>query len=121
MGFLPNRSTMNNIYIIHEIYERYYVYNIELHNLFINYMQDFDSLNRATIPGGLKQFSVPNKLTNLVKITLQDTKLEVEINNDYTEQFEVRSGVKEGDPLTPILFRILIDVVTNKLEIRGNI
>jgi hypothetical protein len=70
MGFRPNRSTTNNIYIIHEIYERYYVYNIELHNLFTDYMQAFDSINISTIPGGLKQFGVPNKLTDLVKLTL---------------------------------------------------
>jgi retron-type reverse transcriptase len=84
-------------------------------------MQAFDSVNRSTIPDCLKQFSVSNKLINLVKLTLQGTKLKVKINNDYTEQFEVRTGVKQGDPLSPILFSIVLDVIIRKLEIRGNI
>jgi hypothetical protein len=85
-------------------------------------MQAFDSINRSVIPDCLKQFSVPNKLINLVrqvKLTLQDTKLKGKINN--TEQFEVRTGVKQGDPLSPFLFSIVMDVIIKKLEIRGNI
>jgi hypothetical protein len=39
------------------------------------------------IPDCLKQFSVPNKLINLVKLTLQDTEVKVKINNDYAEQW----------------------------------
>jgi porphobilinogen deaminase len=38
-----------------------------------------------------------------------------------TEQFEVRTGVKQGDPLSPVLFSIVMDVIIRKLEIRGNI
>jgi hypothetical protein len=84
-------------------------------------MQAFDSVNRSMIPDCLKQFNVPNKLINLAKLTLQDTKVKVKINNDYTEQFEVRTGVKQGDPLSPVLFSTVMDVIIRKLEIRGNI
>jgi retron-type reverse transcriptase len=73
------------------------------------------------IPDCLKQFSVPNKLINLVKLTLQDTKVKVKINNNYTEQSEVRTGVTQGDPLSPVLFSTVMDVIIRKLEIRGNI
>jgi hypothetical protein len=70
MGFRPNRSTIDNIYVIRQNYEKCHEYNIELHKLFIDYMQSFDSVNRAMIPDCLKQFSVPNKLINLVKLIL---------------------------------------------------
>jgi hypothetical protein len=121
MGFRPNRSTIDNIYVIRQIYEKCLEYNIELHNLFIDYMQAFDSVNRSVIPDCLKQFSVLDKLINRVKLSLQDTKVKVKINNDYSEQFEVRTGVKQGDPLSPVLFSIVLDVIIRKLEIRGNI
>jgi hypothetical protein len=38
-----------------------------------------------------------------------------------TEQFEVTSGVKQGDPLSALLFSIVMDVILSKVEARGNI
>jgi hypothetical protein len=46
MGFQPNRSIIDNIFMVRQIFEKYYEYNIEIHNIFVDYSQAFDSLNR---------------------------------------------------------------------------
>jgi hypothetical protein len=112
-GFKPNRSTIDNIFIIRQNYEKCHEYNIELHNIFV------DSVNRSLISECLKQYEVPRKLTNLFQITLQQTKSKVKIHNDMTEQFEITSVVKQGDPLSALLFSIVMDVIITKLEVRG--
>jgi hypothetical protein len=71
MGFRPNRSMIDNIFIIRQIYEKRHEYNIELHNAFVDFMQAFDSVNRSMIPGHLKQYKVSRKPINLVQNTLQ--------------------------------------------------
>ena len=38
-----------------------------------------------------------------------------------TEQFEITSGVKQGDPLSALLFSIVMDVIISKVEASGNI
>jgi hypothetical protein len=38
-----------------------------------------------------------------------------------TEQFEITSGVKQGDPLSALLFSIVMDVIISNLEARGNL
>jgi len=101
--------------------EKCHEYNIELHNVFVDSMQAFDSVNRSTIHERLKQYMVPRKLIQLVQATLQRTKVKVKINNDMTEQFEITSGVKQGDPLSALLFSIVMDVIISKVEARGNI
>jgi len=60
-------------------------------------------------------------LIKLVQATLQRTRVKVKINNDMTEQFEITSGVKQGDPLSALLFSIVMDVIISKVEARGNI
>ena len=37
MGFRPDRSTIDNIFILRQIYEKCHKYNIELHNVFIEF------------------------------------------------------------------------------------
>ena len=85
----------------------------------MDFMQAFDSVNKSIISECLKQYKVLRKLTNLVQVTLQQTKVKVKINNDMTEQFEITSGVKQGDPPSALLFSIVMDVMS-KLEARGN-
>jgi hypothetical protein len=38
-----------------------------------------------------------------------------------TQQSEITSGVKQGGPLSALLFSTVVDVVISKLEARGNV
>jgi len=49
---------------------------------------------------------------------MQRTKMKVKVNISYSEWFETKTGVRQGDPLS-ILLVVLDSVITN-LEIRGN-
>ena len=95
MVFRLNRSMIDNIFMIRQICEKCHEYTRELHNVFVDFMQAFDSVNRSMISDCLKQYKVLRKLINLVQVTLQQTKVKVKISNDMTEQFEITSGVKK--------------------------
>jgi hypothetical protein len=84
-GLRPNRSTIDNIHIVRQIYENSLEYNIELHNLFIDYTQAFDTVHRTAVIKSLKQFRIPKKLQNFITLTLQNTTAQVRVNNDLTE------------------------------------
>jgi len=38
-------------------------------------------------------------LLRLIELTLINNRTRVKINNEYTEDFKVESGVKQGDPV----------------------
>jgi len=52
---------------------------------------------------------------------MQQTKMKVEVKNSYSEWFEVKIGVRQGDPLSALLFSVVLDSVITNLEVRGNI
>jgi hypothetical protein len=121
MGPRPNRSTINNTLMIRQIYVKCHEYNTELHSVFVDFMQAFDLVNRLMIHECLKQYKVPRKLINLVQNTMQQTKVKVKINTDMTEQLEITSGVKQGDPLSVLVLCTVMDVTISKLLATGNI
>ena len=120
MGFRANRSTIDNLFIVRQIIEKCHEYNIELHNVFIDYTQAFDTVHRDKILKYLNNYRIPSKLMKLIAKTLEDTKARVKINQTYTGKFEISTGVKQGDPLSATLFSIVIDII-KQLELRGNI
>jgi len=121
VGFRLNRSTIDNLFIVRQIIEKCHEFNIELHNVFIGYTQAFDSVYRDKIIKCLNNYEIPSKPINLMAKTLQDTKDRVKVNQNYTENFEILMGVKQGDSLSATLFSIVIDDILKQLELRGNI
>jgi hypothetical protein len=111
MGFRPGRSTIDNIHIVIQIFEKRHEYNINLHNLFIDLSQAFDAVNRDKLFEYLEYYQTPPNLIKLIKITFQDTTAKVKFSNAMTELKEIKSGVREGYPLSTLLFSIVIDVI----------
>jgi len=110
-GFRANRSTIDNIFMIRQIIEKCYEYNIDIHNIFIDYTHAFDSIKRNKILDPLIQYKIPPRLIRLVKLTLENTMAKVKVNNLYTTEFKVESGIKQGNPLSPTLFNLVIDTL----------
>jgi len=92
-----------------------------LHNIFIDYTHAIDSVFRDTIIECINKYEVPSKLIKLIARTLRDTKARVKVNQNYTEKFEITTGVKQGNPLSATLFSMVIDGILKQLELRGNI
>jgi hypothetical protein len=103
-GFRRNMSTTDNIFIMRQILEKCYEYNIEMHILFIDFKQAFDSVDRQKTIQILQELRIPNKLVQLIKMTLQNTEASVKIENLTSKPFSISSGVRQGDPFSATLF-----------------
>jgi hypothetical protein len=67
------------------------------------------------------KFEVPGKLIRLTALYLTHTRTRIKINRDFTEEFTVKCGVKQRDPLSATLFTLVIDTILKQMELRGNI
>jgi hypothetical protein len=87
----------------------------------VDYIHAFDSVDRNKIIESLIKFEVPDKLIRLKVLTLTHTRASVKIKRDFTEEFIVKCGVKQVDPLSATLFSLVVDTVLKQMELRGNI
>jgi hypothetical protein len=60
-GFRPNRSTIDQIFVMRQTMEKRYEYNTDLHMLFIDFRQTFDSIYRNQSFMALESYGIPKK------------------------------------------------------------
>jgi sorting nexin-29 len=121
MGFRPNQSTNDNIFILRQGFEKCHEYDLDLYNIYVDYTQALDSVNRNKIIESLMQCDIPFKIIRLIGLTLTNTTAKIKINNQLTENFSVEIGVKQCDLLSTTLFTVVIDNVLKQMDLRGNI
>jgi hypothetical protein len=95
-GFRSSRSTTDQIHVVRQILEKCYEFGIELHNVFIDFKQAFDKVNRPKIYESLKVLKIPTKLIKLVKTTLTNSRAVVAVYQGRTDVFNINYGLRQG-------------------------
>jgi len=71
----------------------------------------------------MRNLDIPQKYIDLIKMCNSKTNLKVKYQQEMSEKFEVKSGLHQGDALSPTLFNIALEWVvrtaneTRKMEV----
>jgi sorting nexin-29 len=78
-GFRKGRSTTDEISRLRMILENACEHRVDIHQLYIDFKQAYDTINRTKLEEIMKEFGIPKKLVRLIKMTLMNTKSKVKI------------------------------------------
>lgn len=117
-GFRPGRSTIDQIFTIRQLLEKSWEHNANVHQLFIDFKQAYDSVDRNALYAILHEFQIPRKLIAMMKCTLEGTKGRVVIGDWLSDMFDIEAGLKQGDGLSGVAFNIVLEWVVR--QIGGN-
>jgi len=115
-GFRHGRSVIDNIFSLKIINEKLWEYNQSEQYLFIDFQNAYDSIHRDTLWEYMKEFKIPTKLINICKTCVQNTKSAVRIEGTFLSFFENKTGLKQGDPLSTILFNLALQKVIQSIK-----
>ena len=101
-GFRPNRSTVDQLFSLRQITERYNEIGKPLYLWYI----DKEGLWVA-----MGHLGYPDKIVRLIQALYQISTSAVRDDNDITEWFRSLIGVRQGCILLPQLFNILLELV----------
>jgi hypothetical protein len=104
-----------------QILEKCFEYNIEMNVLFTDFKQASDSVDRQKTIQILQELRIPNKLVQLIKMTLQNTEASVKTENLTSKPFSVSAAVGQRLPLSATIFNLTLNSVIKKLNLRGDI
>jgi len=82
--------------------------------IFVDFERAFDSLKHSVIWQTLTECGVPTKLVNIIKELYNKSTCQVIRRNKKSENIPIRSGVKQGCVLSPLLCNIVLDTALAK-------
>lgn len=71
----------------------------------------FDSVQRFAIRASMERFNMPEQLIRFVMATLTGATSKVRTEAGLTDSFALSSSVRQGDPLSPLLFVLTTDAL----------
>ena len=110
-GFMPGKSTVDNVFIIRQINEKFHEYAKTSWHIFVDYKQAYDSVHRPSLWNMLREFNIPEKLVRLVKMCYSNSRGRVRVGGDMTDEFGVNTGLRQGCPLSCMLFNMALEWV----------
>ena len=106
-GFRKHRSCSEQIINLKNIINYRRIRGKPTTVVFVDFMKAYDSVDRRSLMNTLDEFGVDRKTTALIKQTLTDTMAKVRFQGELSEEFEIKTGLRQGDGLSPLLFNIL--------------
>ena len=122
-GFTGARATTDQIFSLQQILEKCREYNVPTHHIFIDFKIAYDIVDREQLWQIMHVNGFPDKLTRLIKATLDRVMCHVRVSGDLAEPFESRRGLRQGGGLSCSLFNIGLEDVVQRagIDTRGTI
>ena len=113
-GFMPGRGTIDAIFTFQQIQEKHQEKRVELFTTFVDLEKAYDRVPRDLVYWSLRKRKVPEKLVRLVKATYKKAATVVRTAHGKTGQFEIEVGLHQGSGLSPFLFTIVLDTISEE-------
>jgi hypothetical protein len=117
-GFQSGKITADQLFALRQILETCNEFNIITYHLFIDFKAAYDTIIRNEVYVGMSELNFPTKLIRLTKATLTIVTCCVKIQNDCSESFETRQGLRQGDILSTLLFNVALIVILRRANLQ---
>ncbi|KAL8582146.1 hypothetical protein ACOMHN_004065 [Nucella lapillus] len=118
-GFIPAPGVSENTQLLARVIKQAKARKGELAVAFLDLAKAFDTVLHDLVRKGMQRFGVPDFLVNVVADMYEGAKTTFTVKGGQTEPITIGSGVKQGDPLSPILFDMALDPLLCLLKTEG--
>ena len=114
-GFRSKFSTIDHIHTLRQLLQKYREYNKTYYIGFVDFNKAFDTLKHEYIWDALKMQGVQEKYIRIIKNVYTASTAQVRLESMGNE-FPIRRGVRQGDPISPKLFSAVLEMIFRNLN-----
>jgi hypothetical protein len=115
-GFRPGRGTLDQLYTLHRVLEGSWEFAQPVHMCFVDLEKAFDCVPRGALWGVLWEYGVRGPLLRAVRSLYDRSRSLVRIAGSKSDLFPVHVGLRQGCPLSPVLFIIFMDRISRRSQ-----
>ena len=115
-GFIQKRSMIRNVLGIDMEAMKVSFKSLNGALLFFDFEAAFPSISQEYLVETLRRVGPPDSLVSYVSAMYSNNACNLSILGELVDGFSIETGVRQGCPLSPLLFVLVVDVLLRKLQ-----
>ena len=114
--FIPGKVTTDAVFALRMLMKKYRKGQRELHCVFVDIEKAYDRISREELWYCMRKSGIVEKYVQLVQGMYERSKTVVRCAVGITESFKVKVGLHQGSVLSPFLFAVIMDRLTDEVR-----
>ncbi|KAK3527908.1 hypothetical protein QTP86_011240 [Hemibagrus guttatus] len=115
-SFRPSRGTLDQLYTLHRVLEGSWEFAQPVHMCFVDLEKAFDCVRHGILWEVLWEYGVHGLLLRAVRSLYNRSRSLVRIASCKSDLFPVHVGLRQGCPLSPVLFIVFMDRISRRSQ-----
>ena len=115
-GFIAGKGTTDAMFALRMLMEKYREGQRELHCVFVDLEKAYDRVPREELCYCMRKSGIVEKYVQLVQDMYEGSETVVRCAVGTTESFKIKVGLHQGSTLSPFLFAVIMDRLTDEVR-----